>query len=587
MSKPPLLRQLATHKTTVVAALPGSATWIAGGPESEKLLLGDGTAKPIVVTYGGRKTLEHGVVAMLGLDADHVALSDGVRVVRLARKAKSFKLDKTWTMPGELGWRAELAAAASGELYVTSDLRLGRLSAATTWWKAEGRTDQHVHALVVAADGAALFVGRADGTVEDRDPTTLEVRRTLSVGKYAILRLCVLDAGTLAVADDGGVTALLDVKGGGLTPIDRGGMKTSGLHRLPDGRLVVVGLSRRVGIYDGTKEVRAADFSDVLGDRYVQGSAVVDGRLLLACEEKGLFEVTLDDLPKEAPPLDLPMPAMMMRAQVEAVMQMELFGSRLERGEDVSEQLRALTATNDEGTLRTVFMIAMKQGKALPGLPELLRSPHPRVRYYAADFYGELPHLFQGRAAELVAALGDDDPTVVAAAIWSVGRVGGPIDIAMVTSLLRHADVGVRVTATTALLTLKAKDGIAALAEAIRDGAGELTSNAFVHFWPRVTPELLAPISPELSAELKAGMTVEAVAGVAAFDLAEDTPPELRHRKLEIHAPAGRPLWTALADVIARTRSPVVLENGRAQITSLERAATWWETEIGRRFEGC
>lgn len=580
-----MLRQVATHKTDLVVALPGSTTWIATGPKEQTLLLGDGAAEPVVVTYGGERTLTYGVVAMLGLDAHHLALSDGTRVVRLVRKAKSFELEESWEMPGELGWHDELAAAPSGELYVTSGLRLGRLSDEATWWEAQGGFEHHLYALAVASDGQTLFVGHADGTLEERDPSTLEVRRKHRLGNCAVLHLCALDDGTLAVADDAGVTALFDLRAEEFTPIDRGGMKTSGLHRLPDGRLLVVGLSRRVGIYEGTKEVRSADFSDVLGDRYVQRSAVVDGRLLLACEEKGLFEVTLDELPNEAPPLDLPMPAAAIRAQVTAMMQLELFGARLRRGEDVTEQLRALTATNDEETLRALFATALEQEKALPGLPELLRSPHPRVRYYAADFYGELPHLFAGRAAELVPALADDDPSVVAAAAWSVGRVGGPNDAATVTPLLRHADVWVRGTATTTLLALKSKDAIAALAAAIRDGAGELTSNAVVYFWPKVTPELLAPISPELSTELQAGMTVDAIAAAAAFDLAGDVAPELRQRELAISAPAGRPTWTALSAVVEQTRSPVILENGRAQLTSLERAATWWAAELERRFD--
>jgi hypothetical protein len=520
---------------------------------------------------------------MLGLDAEHLVMSDGVRVVRLHREAQTFTPEKTWEMPGELGWRVALAAAPSGDLYVTSDLRLGRLGDSEKWVEAEGGFDQHFHGVAVTPDGR-LFVGRANGIFEERDPSTLAVLRDYRLGNYAVLHLCALDSAMLSVSDDGGATGLFDIRNEEFARLDCDGMKTSGLHRLSDGRLLVVGLSRRVSVFEGTTEVRAADLSGPLDDRYVQGSAVTNGKLLLACEEKGLYVLTLDDLPTEAPRPALPMPPARIRAQMEFGMQIALFSARLSNGEDISEQFTTLTATNDDETLHTVFAIAMQHGTTPPGLPDLLRSPHPRARFWAANYYGELPHLFVGRAAELVPAFADEDPAIAAAAVWSVGRIGGPVDITTVTAMLRHADAHVRFTTAVALLSLKDLVGVSALVAAVRDGAGELTGSALGHFWPRVTPALLAPVSAEQSAKLLEGMTVEEIAKVAAFELDDDITTNLRQRKLSIVAAAGRPTWNAFFAVVTQTRSPVIFENEQARITSHERAATWWTAEFARRF---
>ena len=96
-----------------------------------------------------------------------------------------------------------------------------------------------------------------------------------------------------------------------------------------------------------------------------------------------------------------------------------------------------------------------KTDTAMPDATTYLASPTARVRYYAADHYGQMAHLFTGRGAELRPVLADPDPTVVAAATWALGRLGDAQAGPWIEPLLQHEAQGVRATAAASLLALR------------------------------------------------------------------------------------------------------------------------------------
>ena len=297
--------QLADHKVSSVITLPGTRTWIASGKKEASLATGTiGDDKARVLTYGGKKAFDHSVIAMAAIDATTVAMTDGQWVTKLtlAEGARALKPEQRIRLPGEMGWNAGLAAARD-LIVVASDLRLGAWDgAAPRFVEAKGGFAENFRCPAILPDGETILVGRGDGRIELRDLRTLELRRSFPAVREAVLGVCVLDEHTVAVAGDMADTVLLDLSTGAQVKLDVRSMKTSGLHRLPDGRLLVVGLSRAIAIFDGATRGAEGDLSRTIGDRYVQDSALVDkDTLLVACEEKGLWKVSLGALPQAAP----------------------------------------------------------------------------------------------------------------------------------------------------------------------------------------------------------------------------------------------------------------------------------------------
>ncbi|MEO8706998.1 MAG: HEAT repeat domain-containing protein, partial [Kofleriaceae bacterium] len=534
------LRPLARHKVMFVTALPGTRTWIAQGSDDEAAAVAAGTlddGDPRKLTYGGKKAFTHSVIAMCGLDPTAIAISDGVAMCRLsyAEGARALKVVQRWLLPGDMGWHAHIAASAGGEhIVVASDARLlvagahERCIVATDDGDGDRDATQtrkftsYFRSPAVLPGDELLVVGRGDGRLEVRDLRSLEVRATHHVMREAVLATCALDERTIAIADDNGTTGLLDLQTGTFVELQLGHMKTAAMFRLGDGRLVVVGLSRRITVFEGTQRVREADLSSELGDRYVQDAALVDSTLVLACEQRGLLGLPIDELPVKAAPLELPAPARVIRAQVTGDLELIALSQVISDGTaevDGPPLVAKLLAHDDETVRRNTFHMFAMRGIAMPRLTEHLTSANPRVRYYAADLYGEIPAVFVGRAAELRSVLADPVDSVVAAAAWSLGRLGDRAAAPWLVELLGHTSSFVRTTAAPALVALG--EGVDEIVAAIRAGAGELTFSLMLARWPTLSPALQAPVTEELVAQLAVGLPVATILELAGATATE------------------------------------------------------------------
>jgi hypothetical protein len=582
----PTLTPLSSSKTQAVTALPGGGTWLCASDKEGSVTVGALGGKARSATYGGRKSFEVSVIGLHGIDARTVALTDGLAVGRFeVGEAGPLKRLARWALPGEMGWRAHLASSPSGErVAVASDLRLGVFGAESKVIQEQGGSENHFWALGFLPDGETLAVGRGDGRVELRDARTLEVRKTFSVLKQALLALCVLDAQTLALADDNAITGLLHLETGAFEELDLQHMKTSGLHRLEDGRLLAVGLSRQLTVFEGTKRVRGLDLSAELGDRYIQASAVSGRTLLLACEQRGLLSLELDRLPvqAEAPTLDLPLPAAQLRAQTAAAVELALLQETLAAKRDASGLVAKLLELDDEGVHRQVFMLLMNAKVALPDAAKHLASANARVRYYAADLFGEQPEVYAGRSAELLPLLGDPDPQVIAAAAWSLGRLGDAAHGPALEALLRHPTAWVSNTAANALLALKT--GFAALTLAMRGGASGLTVEAYVAIWK---PKAGAALPIEAKMALAHPLPVAELLRHLGFAAR----PEFlaQHADARVQAQALAPQVSAVVVFIETARAqgwPLVVEHDLPVVAPLAEAADFWARALPERLAG-
>lgn len=575
--------QLIDHKVNHVSTLPGTSIWISSGKKEGALATGVvGDGKPRALTYGGKKAFDHTVIAMCGVDASTVVMTDGVWVTRLslAAGARALKPLQRVRLPGELGWNAGLAAARD-LVVVASDLRLGAWDgAAPRFVEAKGGFGENFRAPAILPDGETIVVGRGDGRVELRDARTLELRKTFPAVREAVLATCVLDEHTVAVAGDMADTVLLDLHTGDVVSLPCHGMKTSGLHRLPDGKLLVVGLSRRVAIFDGATLVRDGDLSGTLGDRYVQESAVAAGTLLAACEEKGLWTIALDALPQDTPAA-LPAPAEAIRAHATRAAELALLEGQIGSKQDIAPAVAKLLAKDDETLRRGVFLMLATTNTALPDAPTYLTHALPRVRYYAADHYGQMASLFTTRAPELRPALADADPTVVAAATWALGRLGDAQAGPWIEPLLRHDAQGVRATATASLLALRT--GEHALLAALRDGAGEISWSILATLHPKLTPALMLPAPPELLASLAAGARLLDVLGALSI-AATPTFLAAHPGPVTLALPPGTMAYQVLYALAIPARWPATFDGTTITLTtSTADAAAFWADALARR----
>lgn len=569
---------------TAAAVLPGSGQWLTQGENDTSVCAGPldgGSARRL--TFGGKKSFEHGIIAMRGLDASTAVMSDGVFVTRLAlSEGGALEPSKRWRLPGELGWRANLHSSADGALIaVASDSRLAVYGAHEKVIQSGRAFAEHFMCVAVLPDGRRLLTGRGDGRLELRDAQTLEVLKTFSVLTEAALALCVLDQRTVAVADDLARTGLLDLESGSFTELELGRMKTSGLHRLADGRLLVVGLSRRVTVFSGTTRVAEVDLSDALGDRYVASSAVEGDTLVLACEEQGLRRVRLSELPLHAAPLNLPRPAQELRQDVTTFVAFTRFMEAIAAKEDVAPLLAPLLERNDEAQLRGVFGALQRNGLVVPEATKYLCSPIERVRFYTADQYGAQAEKYAGRALELEPLLEDASAPVVAAALWSIGRLGGVELIPAVARALTHADMGVRETAATALVTLRG--GKDELVGAVRSGSGELTIAAICKLWPKLSPAMLQPLEAGLIDRLKTGLPLAELLEELAVGASPAFLAPLAAQTFAVEEPV-KWVFEVIWKLALPRRWAVTFREQRLELMTAAEAADWWDAELGRRF---
>jgi WD40 repeat protein len=159
--------------------------------------------------------------------------------------------------------------------------------------------------VALTADGSLLACGRGDGTVELRDPVSLDVQGTL-----AGLSACVLSlrfspsARTLAAGDD--VTGLCSWDLGSGRPLAARshelGVKATDISWLPDeSGFLVTGLTRVVGLFTPDGEFGEHVWFDNLNVRYFQGAALVDERTLaVRLEESRRPEQRHPDVPESA-----------------------------------------------------------------------------------------------------------------------------------------------------------------------------------------------------------------------------------------------------------------------------------------------
>lgn len=573
--------QLLERRVKHVAVLPGGG-WLVPGEKEATVTLGEPGKRPRTLAVGGSK-LKYGVVAFAGLDAHSLVLSDGIGVAHAEfGDTRTMKRKREWTLPGELGWNVFIDATPDGSvIVVASDLRVARLGAEEKVILGTGDFKQHFRAVALLPGSRKFVVGRGDGHVEVRDTSTLEVSKRWPVGQDAVLALCALDEKTVAVATDDARTQLLNLETGELTGLPLARMKTAGLHRHADGRLVVVGLSRRITVFNGLTKVREADLSAELGDRYIQASALDGDTLLLACEERGLHSVRLSDFPESVEPVAFSRPPEELRADTQKALEFTLFNDALAAKKDFDDAARRVLQHNDEGLLQGVFFSLARANLPLASVNEHLRSPLPRVRYYAADHYGELPALFASRFEELKPVLADEDASVVAAAAWSLGRIGNVAAVEWVLPLLKHDSQAVRATAASTLLGFNA--GHAEIVQAIDDGSGDLTFTLLAKFFPQANTSLLLPVPADVADRVRVGISLEAL--LRALDVektadfsANDDEPLIANPRL------GALCLELLHTVALPRRWACTFNDARLRLTGHAAAAEWWKGELARRF---
>jgi WD40 repeat protein len=280
-------------KYNSAGTMPGSHTIITAG---------DGFSLNVGSVDGDFKLIEHGVsetdftafepTTYWGLDKNHLLCANIFKAVLLNFDGSTFKIVREWDLLSKKVFASQLKIAAdkSGNVFacIAADY-IHRL-------KIEGEssckqvTDKDFWGLAVSFDGSKLATGRRDGRLEFRDGKTLEVTEELKPCNTPLLAIAFSpDGSQLAFSDDSWQLFLMDMANKEITSLPTVG-KVIGLHYLSDGRLVAVNLSRVVRIFDG-KDIKSEwNITKELGDRYIQGSAVLgdESGIVLACEQKGV-----------------------------------------------------------------------------------------------------------------------------------------------------------------------------------------------------------------------------------------------------------------------------------------------------------
>jgi hypothetical protein len=229
-----------------------------------------------------------------------------------------------------------------------------------------------------------------------------------------------------------------------------------------------------------------------------------------------------------------------------------------------------------------VFGTFKQLGKPLPGIERHLASPIARVRYYAADHFGQVVAAFKGRAAELQPVLADPDATVVAAAVWALRQLRDPAAVPWITPLLRHPALSVRATTVGALCMLAG--ALPDLVAAIREGAGELTLSTITVIAPVLNPALYGDISDALVAQLAQGVTLAELMKTAPITAAADFVTAHGDAICQAKVPPGSRTFDALYWALAPHRWAAIWEASQLTLTTHEAAAAWWEAKLEPRF---
>jgi hypothetical protein len=162
--------------------------------------------------------------------------------------------------------------------------------------------DNHFWGVALTADGSLLACGRNDGTVELRDPVSLDVRRTLAGLGACILSLRFSPSGrTLVAGDDRTGLCSWDLESGRPRSHELG-VKATDISWLPDeSGFLVTGLTRVVGLFTPDEEFGEHVWFDNLNVRYFQGAALVDEHTLaVRLEESRRPEEQHPDVPEPA-----------------------------------------------------------------------------------------------------------------------------------------------------------------------------------------------------------------------------------------------------------------------------------------------
>ena len=147
--------------------------------------------------------------------------------------------------------------------------------------------DNYFWGVALSTDGSVLANGRDDGTVELRDPATLELRRTLTGLTATVLSIGFSpDGHLLAAGDDLGQLYSWDLENGRQRQHDLQYAKAVNIAWLPDGSgFLGTGLTRMVGVFsaDGSGDEIIA--FEGLGARYLQDATLVNDHTLVAVLE--------------------------------------------------------------------------------------------------------------------------------------------------------------------------------------------------------------------------------------------------------------------------------------------------------------
>jgi len=281
-------------KQMTVSTLPGTQAIVVEG-DRKSLSVGSLDGHFALGAHGvpAKNYMDFEPSAMIGLPDNQILAANIMQAALLEFDGNRFKATKKWGLRSKtvFGGQLKVAADASGEVMVAAArdyiLRL----------KTKGKSpykhvsDAAIWGLAVSRDGKTVANGREDGRLEIRDAETLEVIAGSKPCTCPFLAMAFSnDGGTLAFSDDAWQLFLMDMASGEVTQLDAAVGKVIGLSYLSDGRLVVVNLSRMVRLFDGGTCVATWDLSGDLGDRYIQGAAVLgdESGIVLACEQKGL-----------------------------------------------------------------------------------------------------------------------------------------------------------------------------------------------------------------------------------------------------------------------------------------------------------
>lgn len=237
-----------------------------------------------------------------------------------------------------------------------------------------------------------------------------------------------------------------------------------------DGPLVVIAHAYRRGT--AYKVVLADDWSEdpIVFETYRERGPLSHGvRLsaLLARMKPGKEGGALANPPPAPPPAAAsdaipPYLREAMRAQgadLPGPLTAEIFRARLPWDQEMI-RFCVVALQKDPRYAKTAFNSVLASGTPfLDAAAELLKSPHEEVRYLAANHYGllvtkapEQRAALQQRASDLYPALEDASPRVIAAAAWSLGKIGATASAELLRPLAKDDR---RVVATAAATALK------------------------------------------------------------------------------------------------------------------------------------